>query len=398
MNIENYITALTRIEEIIHTANNALNQILGALTAERDLRSDNTNKGGATIIENSALIPANNKKIPDVRKIENKEQEKMPKLKHIYIYKREKYYYVQVHFKGLKKSFTRKNKNSAIKDAKECLEDFMNHSNPTSLSTLHNIATFYLENLKKPFVSDIYYYTLTSKYNKHIKEKIGNLRINSINAITLQGYFEELTKYSTRVAEDVKTFLNQVFEYAVGNQLIKVNPMRAVKVLRHVRENGQALSKEQIANLKGTIKGTKYEIPFLILLYTGVRGSELKSLQFDFNKNTVIIKNSKLKSYQKEKTREIPIMPGLFPFQEEIMKEEWKTVCIKDIEKKYGEFVKIGRLNWLRHTFQTYCTLVAGNELVNYWAGHNLGNNMTAKVYTHFPMDYQQQIASNILY
>ena len=396
MNIENYISAIKKIEEMTHQVNNALNQVLGALQAECDLRSNNTNKGVSKPTENLANIPASI--IPDVRKINNKEQENMPKLKHIYIYKREKYYYVQVIFKGLKKSFTRKNKNSAIKDAKECLEDFMNQSNPTSISTLNNIATFYLENLKKPFVSESYYSSLQKHYVKHVKTKIGHLKLRDINAITLQGYFEELTKHSTRVAEDVKALLNQVFEYAVGNQLIKVNPMRAVKVLRHVRENGQALSKEQIANLKGAIKGTKYEIPFLILLYTGVRGSELKSLQFDFNKNTVLIKNSKLKSYQKEKTREIPIMPGLLPFQEEIMKEEWKGINIQEIERRYTDFVKIGRLNWLRHTFQTYCTIVAGNELVNYWAGHNLGNNMTAKIYTHFPIEYQQQVARNIIY
>ncbi len=80
------------------------------------------------------------------------------------------------------------------------------------------------------------------------------------------------------------------------------------------------------------------------------------------------------------------------------MLEDWKNVSIKEIERKYTEFVKIGRLNWLRHTFQTYCSLKANNELVNYWAGHNLGSNMTAKIYTLFPIDYQQNVASNIIY
>ena len=396
MNIENYITALTKIEEIIHNANNALNQVLGALTAEKELKSNNVNMEVSKQTESSALVPASI--IPDVRKINHKEPETMPKLKYIYIYKREKYYIVRINYKGMKKSLTRKNKTSAIKDAKEYLEDFMSHSNPTSASTLHNIATFYLEKLKKPFVSDIYYYTLTQKYNKHVKEKIGNLRINSLNAITLQSYFEELTNYSTRVAEDIKTFLNQVFEYAVGNQLIKVNPMRAVKVLRHVRENGQALTPEQIAEFKNAIKGSKYEIPYLILLYTGARASEYSSINFDFEKNTVTIKNSKLKAYQKQLTREIPILPGLLPYKDRIANGTWKDVKANDLQKTFIKFAKVGRLNWLRHTFQTYCSLKASNELVNFWAGHNLGTNMTAKVYTHFPMDYQQDVASNITY
>ena len=394
MKIENYISALTKLESIIHNANNALNQIIGALTAERDLRSEDTFKGGDEITENSALVPAN-KKIPDNRK---KEQETMPKLKNIYIYKREKYYYVSVIKNGIRKSFTRKNKTEAIKQAKAYLEDFNNRCNPTPSSTLNNLATFFLENLKKPFVSDVYYKSLTKTYNKHVKPELGNYNIKSITAVMLQGYFEKLTSYSTRIAEDVKTLLNQFFEYAIGNNFITINPMRAVKVLRHVRENGQALSREQIENLKVVIKNTKYEIPFLILLYTGVRGSEYHSLQFDFTKNTVTITNSKLKAYQKQKFREIPILPVLKQYQIEIERGTWREIKLQEIERRYTDFVKVGRLNWLRHTFQTYCSLKASNELVNFWAGHDLGGNMTAKVYTHFPIEYQQEIASNITY
>lgn len=397
MNIENYVSALTKIENLIHQANNALNQVIGALTAEQDLRSEqDIIKEGVSTIKNSALNPASI--IPDVRKIQLKEQEKMPKLKNIYIYKREKYYYVSVVKDGIRKNFTRKNKTEAIKQAKNYLENLNAQCNPTSSSTLNNLATFFLENLKKPFVSEVYYKSLTKTYNKHVKNNIGNYAIKSITAVMLQGYFENLTSYSTRIAEDVKTLLNQIFEYSIGNSFINVNPMRAVKVLRHIRQNGQALSREQIENLKTAIKNTKYEIPFLIFLYTGIRGSEYHSLQFDFNNNTVTITNSKLKTYQKQKFREIPILPNLKPYREDIEREMWREIKLQEIERRYTDFVKIGRLNWLRHTFQTYCSLKASNELVNFWAGHDLGSNMTAKVYTHFPMEYQQEIATNITY
>lgn len=373
MEIQHYIDALTKID-------NAIAQVIGALQGE-------LYKQGGDKKENSAFYP-----------IIKKEEQNMPKLKNIYIYKREKYYYGVVAYEGKKKSFTRKNKAELIAVAKQTLEEFKETTDPTKRRVLDTVTRYYLENLKKPFISENYYKTLLKNYQKHVKPKIGSLKISNITPIILQGYFEELTNYSTRIAEDVKTLLNQVFEYSVGNNFIKVNPMRAVKVLRHERVNGQALTLEQIDKLKNTIKGTKYETVFLILLYTGVRGSELNTCEFNFETNTVTIKNSKLKQHQKEKFRTIPILTALHSFKESITKGEWKNFKIQEIERRYTDFMKEGRLNYLRHTFQTYCMLNAPNELVNYWAGHTLGKDMTSKVYTHYPMEYQQKIASNILY
>lgn len=366
---------------------------------------ENEIKALKTAIENSngaelaqARVNVKKQKTAFNQSNNNKETEKMPKLKNIYIYKRGKYYSATVCYNGYRKGFTKKNKSEAIQAAKDYLDELKYAENPTARRTLDRIAVFYLKNLKKPFVGDAYYKTLCLHYKNHIKPKLGELKITAINAITLQGYFEELTSYSTRVAEDVKTLLNQIFEYCVGNNFIRVNPMRAVKVLRHVRENGEALTSEQIKNLKNIIKNTKYEVPFLIFLYTGIRGSEYNSLEFDFENNVVKIHNSKLKAHQKQKIRVIPIFTALKPYRAEIERGTWRELKVQEIERRYTDFVGVGRLNWLRHTFQTYCSLRASNELVNYWAGHDLGSNMTARVYTHFPIEYQLKIAEDIVY
>ncbi len=375
MEIQHYIEALTKID-------NAIAQVIGALQGEL------TKQGGESS-KTSAFYPT---------PIKSKEDEIMPKLKNIYIYKKDKYYVGVVAYDGKRKSFTRKSKTELIAAAKECLQEFKETADPVKRQYLDTIARFYLENLKKPFISETYYNSLVKHYNKHVKPKIGNYRIASLTPIILQKYFEELTEYSTRVAEDVKTLLNQIFEYSVGNAFIKVNPMRAVKVKRHERINGNALKPEQITTLKNAIENTKYKIPFLILLYTGVRGSEYHSLEFNFDNNTVKIKNSKLKQHQKEKFRTIPILTPLLPFKNDILNGEWKKITINELERSYKEFAKLGRLNWLRHTFQTYCMIQAPNELVNYWSGHTLGKDMSSKVYLHYPLEYQQKIASSILY
>ena len=45
------------------------------------------------------------------------------------------------------------------------------------------------------------------------------------------------------------------------------------------------------------------------MLYSGVRPSEVLGITENIKNNTLIIKNSKLKNYQKEKYRMIPISP-----------------------------------------------------------------------------------------
>lgn len=374
MEIQHYIDALTKID-------NAIAQVIGALQGE-------LYKQGYNESNNSAFYPTT----------QCKENEIMPKLKNIYIYKKEKYYIGIVAYEGKRKSFTRKNKAELIRDAKECLEEFKETADPTKRRVLDTIARFYLDNVKKPFISETYFDSLNKHYKKHVKPKIGHYKINNLTPIILQQFFEELTSYSTRIAEDVKTLLNQIFEYSVGNNFIKVNPMRAVKVKRHERENGKALTPEQIDSFKKAIENTKYKTLFYVLLYTGARGSELNSIEFNFNDNVITIKNSKLKQYQKEKYRTLPILKPLLTLKDQILTYEWKNFNVQEIERKYVEFAKIGRLNYLRHTFQTYAMLQAPNELVNYWAGHTLGKDMTSKVYLHYPIEYQQNVASNITY
>ena len=149
---------------------------------------------------------------------------------------------------------------------------------------------------------------------------------------------------------------------------------------------------------KNVIENTKYKIPFYILLYTGARGSEYHSIEFNFNNNTIKIKNSKLKQHQKEKFRIIPILKPLLPYKNEFLTNNSKNVTLNDLEYRFKLFNGQGRLNWLRHTFQTYVMMQAPNELVNLWSGHTLGKDMTSKVYLHYPIEYQQKIASNITY
>ena len=71
------------------------------------------------------------------------------------------------------------------------------------------------------------------------------------------------------------------------------------------------------------------------------------------------------------------------------------------MEKLYKEFVKFlpnNTLKDLRHTFNTRIKeLGVSNELTAIWCGRTVGN-ITADVYTHYSMEYQQKEALKVKY
>lgn len=330
-------------------------------------------------------------------------EEFMPKIKNIYIYRRKDgYYSATVAVRNVRKTFVNKHKTVAIKKARDYLASILTIT-PAPISDFNGLAEYYLNNVKKPFISEAYFRTFNGAYLKHVKPFFEKQRAADILPVTLQRYFNTLCARSTRIAEDVKTLLTQVFDYAVGNKLITSNPMKAVIVEQHSRENGKALTREQLVLFKQKIETrTVYKVPLLILLYTGVRRSELKSLDFDFEGGFITVKNSKLKRHQLKNPqalyRKVPILNALYDIRADIERDEWRSVNLDELHKAYVDIMGEGRLNFLRHTFQTYCRLFASKEMVNLWTGHSLGADMTDKVYNHIPPEEQLKIANIICY
>lgn len=335
--------------------------------------------------------------------LENKE-ETMPKHKHIYLYRRSNGYYTcTVAYKTLRKTFSGKNKSEIFKKAKTYLNNSLYLIEQKSLTNFNSLAEWYLENVKRPFISTAYFTSLKQIYDKNLKSYFSKFNVADFTPVILQKFFLELCARSTRIAEDCKTLLNQIFEYAVGNNFIQTNPMKAVVVQKHYRENGKALSAEELATFKTKLDSHPvYKLPLLILLYTGARRSEFKSLQFDFESGFVRINNSKLKEHQRHKksclTRNVPILKALLPFEQEIKEEKWRNVNLDILHHEFADMMPGMRLNYLRHTFQTYCRLFASKEMVNLWAGHSLGRDMTDAVYNHIPPEEQLLKASLIVY
>ena len=205
---------------------------------------------------------------------------------------------------------------------------------------------------------------------------------------------DKINEKTPRACEDVKMLLNNIFEYAVNNGIIERNPLKAVYLPKHERKNGIAFTPEQERKFVFDIKGSKYENYFLKMLYSGVRPTEVTTIQEDFGNNTLTVKNSKLKSYQKNLYRTLPI----FSKYKNIQNCKLEKVTLEQLRIEFKKYCPDNTLKDLRHTFTTRARECGiDNELVAVWTGHSLGN-ITSSVYTHFSMEFQQEQAKKLVY
>lgn len=201
-----------------------------------------------------------------------------------------------------------------------------------------------------------------------------------------------------RTCEDVKGLLNGIFEYALQSGIIDRNPMAAVYIEKHERTPGKALNLDEEKYLLEKVKGSKIEPIVLICLYQGLRRCEIDSTEFNFEENTITVKNGKLKSYQKNLYRTIPIFPKLKPYLELFKSKVWKKGAGERQLLKFREIMPEHTLKDLRHTFTTRAKeCLVSDEIVSIWTGHSL-KTITSKVYTHYSIEFMQEQAKKVNY
>lgn len=267
--------------------------------------------------------------------------------------------------------------------------------------TLDFVAQAWLE-LKKAHTVPATFRTYKGVYDNHVLPVFGKRAIKSILPMDLQPYFDDLFSRQERTCEDAKVILNGIFEYAVANRLIPSNPMQGVIVNKHFRKTGKALNNEQIKTFKKEmLMHGPYGIAGLIILYSGVRGHELNSIDFQWDRGVFVVNNAKLKKGQKSNPenlkRTVPIFPGLWKLKDLIeQSEEWR-IKPTSLTVYFSKNWEQNSVKDLRHTFTTKAQQAGVPEnLVNLWTGHLPGKTVTANVYTHFDVEYQIQQANKI--
>lgn len=142
-------------------------------------------------------------------------------------------------------------------------------------------------------------------YRKYIKNSdIAGLKLKDCNTIKLQNFFNDLSKkYSYTQLRYLCDVMRNFFNWCIDSGYILKNPCLKVEIkgnkseiIKRKKANKiEILSTTEIEKIKEKIKGTDFELLFLLDLSTGLREGELLALTWndiDLKKQTIRIDKS----------------------------------------------------------------------------------------------------------
>lgn len=397
---------------------NALARVIGAMEGMKEEFAGNNSRETttapnyshsekvSTALPSPGIVSSQpNKKETDMESIfTKKELNSMPKLKDFSYRHRKQDGIFEFRYRrnGINKSFSSADFKEARRKAIEfCkmlsgLEDELDVKNGM---LFNNFAYQYINSVKRPNVALKTYENDLNRFEKHIKPRFEGLKLTEIRAPLIQRLLNGLIEEELfRTAEGCYYLLKTIFDYAVNNDYMEKSPMRAVKIPLHIRKNGSALPITVEKEFLQKIKGHKYELNFIILLYTGCRPCELESLCFE-TPGFITFKNRKQKK-NVVKFKDVPISPMLEPYIDRI-KRSMPLPTSVNLSKIFSSIVPGFPMYSLRHTFATRCqTCGVPQEIVSRWLGHSLNSSLsiTDRVYTHFSPEFMLEIVKKVKY
>lgn len=142
-------------------------------------------------------------------------------------------------------------------------------------------------------------------YRKYIKNSdIAGLKLKDCNTIKLQKFFNDLSNnYSYTQLRYLCDVMRNFFNWCIDSGYILKNPCLKIEIkgnkseiIKRKKENKiEILSEDEIEKIKEYIKGTEFELLFLLDLSTGLREGELLALTWndiDLTKKTLRIEKS----------------------------------------------------------------------------------------------------------
>ena len=219
---------------------------------------------------------------------------------------------------------------------------------------------------------------------------IHNVAVNDITYLQLQSIIDHMlsTGLSYSSCKKVRTLISQLFDYAIINGWCTTNYAKFLNLGHNKPVRPHKTFTTQAINRLWRLESPLHDIP-LILLYTGMRASELINLKArDVNRKqrTIRITSAKTKSG----IRTIPIHNRIWPIIERRLNtiyviHECRTYSLlsREFDKAMKAINAKHTTHDCRHTFATRLD----NEGANYNAkrlllGHASGN-VTDGVYTH---------------
>lgn len=243
-----------------------------------------------------------------------------------------------------------------------------------------------MENIKKPYIKDVtfndYHYSLVN----YIYPDFEPLFLNNITTMEVQRLINKFGE--TRTAEKIYDLLKQIFTYAVNVDAIAKSPMLPLKKPIHIVDEKIPLSKQEEKEFIDMLFRTnnRYRYIFLVILYTGLRRSELKNAIF--REDRIEILSAKQRRGRPEVRRWVPISPMLKRY---MPLGEIPQISDDYLTHLFHELCPNHNLHELRHTFNSRARECGiPKELIQKWMGHKPPKKDTNEaVYMHYSDEYQ---------
>lgn len=139
----------------------------------------------------------------------------------------------------------------------------------------------------------------TGTIKNHIKPALGAIKLSTLNAHTIQGFYNGLTAeregkpgLSPKTVKNVHGVLHKALQQAVAVGYIRFNPADACTMPRMKKVEIRPLDEEESKAFLRAIQGHRFEVLFTLTLFTGLREGEVLGLKWDcvdFKKGTLTI-------------------------------------------------------------------------------------------------------------
>ena len=232
----------------------------------------------------------------------------------------------------------------------------------------------------------------------------GELPIANITRQALQQYlFQFIDEGKHRTAEKLHQILCCIFDLACEDLHI-LSPMKKIVLPYHEPKKGSALTREEEKKLVDFCiehKDNEASSALLVLLYFGLRRSELKTISVENEMLTCI--TSKTKMGRSEVKRSIPFTPVFKRVLPYVDFEKAKHTNVNTIYTTFKRLLPNHHTHELRYNFITRAKEAGCNmEAVMLWAGHSFDKDVKSSAvdrgYTDYSQEYLVQEAQKINY
>lgn len=260
--------------------------------------------------------------------------------------------------------------------------------------TFHSFAMYYFEHFRRKRVAVRTMECDLARYKRWLQPHFGEILLKSITPVRCQSLLDDIAaKGLGKTTDEIHSLMSVIFKAAIVHGIIQRNPLALVFHQEHERKHGVALTKSEEKRLLEEVKGTEFEIPFAIALYTGLRPNEYETVRIEGD--FIIAVNSKRKTKRTE-YKKIPISPMLRPFLNPLP-AELVFPCYKRMREKYLKILPAHILYDMRTTFYTRCKECGVDPAArDEFVGHSLGK--LGNTYTDLSDDFLLREGAKLSY